>query len=771
MAINAPERASTQKESVPPPPIEQAIESTMSKLSTWNLPIFKKNEEITQLMRAHDQVIIEGETGSGKSTVVPILALQLAQEQNPNRLARVAVTEPRKITTQGSYKTFYPTMRERVGYRHGDSNRTSNESQLEFIVERSLLNTIVKKGDPLLMHYDTVVIDEVHEGTVDSHILLGLLKQIQKKREGTDHPLKIVVTSATLDREKLINYLNSSADPEKPSVGHISVEGKMHPVEEHFSDSSIDERDMPAAAARKAIEIYEKGEEAGDMLVFMPGAAEINKTIDALRKLQQEKGISDDEIEFISLRSGEDSAESMEKALSDSPKRRIFVATNLAETGVTIKSAKVVIDSGLMRGNEYDAETGLEGLRTSKATKSNLRQRKGRVGRVSPGHVHYLFTKADYDSRHDHREAEILRTDLSRQVLLMKALGIEDIEGFDFIDHPGAHKIKLAINSLRNLGALDDSGNLTEIGQQMTEIDTDPRFARMLIEARKLGIEEDVALVIGMISNARLDITAKGYQINDAIFEKYVDPSSDIATRLRIWNEYIKNNGSEVERKAWESRTKFKTYGFYQAATVRNELLRNKKLKDSEVSLSDENLGKINACLLAGFSDNIVYKENGIYRTVSGATGVKFDTHSVLGRRQPEAFVSGNIRRTTKGEVIAGFNFEVYKSDIADIIAKKKTTATPESLGTATTESEKKIEELKQEVQQLEKEGAQVHSEELKQTATQQTLHSEATSSNHGNEEKKNGIREKVKELYRKFQDFLRKLRILEPQKSGSGGH
>lgn len=667
MTVAMQERPRTERRVRETIPIDTAIADTMAMLGRKGLPVFNKREEVARLLTVNGQGIFEGGTGSGKSTMIPEIALMVVESQAHGQ--KVVVTQPRRAAAESLYNYLEPTMGECVGLRHKERNTVTNNTQLEFVVERSLLNEIVRGGDPLLNKYAVVIIDEMHEGTADASILLALLKKIQRDRKETTNPLKIVITSATLDKDKIIEYLKDD-DTRKPlTLGQMKVEGIMFDVHEHYEKEAVDIRDVEKVAAQRAFEVYRRGDqEPGDMLIFMPGAREIQRTIDALEELKTRYGISDEDIEFVSLTGGDESAESVRKMYEESTKRRIFIATNVAETSITIPSVRVVIDSGLMRINVYDAETGVSGLETQRATKSNSIQRKGRAGRVSEGNVHFLFTKEDFNSRKEFLPPEILRTDLVTQVLLLKELGIKDIPSFDFLDHPGAEKINQAINTLNSLGALNPDGSLSEIGRQMTAINLEPRFARMMVEAEKFGCREAVALVIGMIQNARYDLFSnKEYRITDRAFSRNVVPGSDILTRLNIWNEYVAHNSSKSEREKWEKDTGFKAVGFYRASATKQEILGDRKLRDTPIDLSPENVAKIYKTIAVGFIDNIIVNKNGRYQTLSGTSGVQIDSNSVLYGSSPATFISCSRRRLPRGEIIAGLNFEMSFEDIKKI--------------------------------------------------------------------------------------------------------
>lgn len=672
--------------------INTAIRDTLAVLGRNELPVFQRKDEISEMIRSNDLVIIEAETGSGKSTVTPILALLELQKRKPG--GRVIVTQPRRVAAESLDNYLMQTMGERIGFRHGGRRVITDNTQLEFAIERSLLNDMVRNNDFLLLKYDTVILDEVHERKVDLDILMPLLKKAQAKRKEMGKPLKIILTSATMDRERMLEYFIGAA--------HVEIPGKMFEVTEHFESESIDIRDVMARAAKKASDIHARGnEEPGDMLIFMPGQAEIEKTI---AELEKQKNLTDDGVEFVTLIGGAESAESTKRILEKSEKRRIFVATNVAETSITIPSVRIVIDSGLMRMNVFNPETGINGLQTLEHTKSNAKQRKGRGGRTAAGNVHYLYTKEDLEKRLPYLPAEILRTDLVAQVLLMKQIGIEDIPNFDFLDHPGMGKINQAIDTLNKLGALNPDGTLSEIGIQMTEYNAEPRFARMLVEAKKLGCLDAVSILVGMLQNTKYDVFSINRKIEPNMtipqkYAKFIVPGSDILTRLNVWNQYLQHNYSKTERKKWEEENGLRTYAFYVAGNARKDIFRKnedkRKIKDEPIDIGPENSVKISQCLAVGLLDNITLRKNGEYQTISGTRGVQIDKWtSVLSGTSWEAFIAGSLRRTERGGIFAGFNFEITLDTIKKLMPNfgedQKTEAKPEvKKATAQTETEK----------------------------------------------------------------------------------
>jgi HrpA-like RNA helicase len=610
-----------------------------------NLPILDKSNEIKSMFRTSDRILLEAETGSGKSTVAPVLLLEELLTVNPN--AHIVVTQPRQIAVEDLTKHVGGKIGERyVGFHHGDGRHLTADTRITYTVEKSLLNELMK--DPILSKYDAVVLDEIHERSVDMDILIPLLKHTQETRSASGKPLKIVLTSATVDREKILAYFNDAE--------HIQVPGKIFPVKEEFSTFPIDQRELMNAAAARVEKIIREGQEEGDILIFMPGREEISKTIDLIK--QQ---ITDPEIDVIPLLGGKDRTSAYKEPTG---KRKIIVSSSVAETSITIDTVRIVIDSGLQRTNIYDKETGMTDLRTLEHTQSNAKQRKGRAGRTAPGKIYYLFTEEQYEKREPYLPAEILRTNLASQVLQMKAMGINDIYNFDFLEHPGKEAIDMAIDSLWKLGALDGNGNLTENGKKMMEYETDPHFARMLVEAEKRGCLDAVSLIVGLMSNGRRIFDQnflKGKKFEEA-YRRFIVSNSDFLTLLNIWNEYVDNNSSKTARETWSTQNGINTYTLYNAANERKDLLHERRINNEKIELSPDAQSAIALCLISGLSDSYMVRgSDGYYKLNNGKkTGIEIGNNSVLKAIKPPTIISGAIRTVERlKRTFADFNMSV----------------------------------------------------------------------------------------------------------------
>lgn len=664
---------------VPVKTVDQAVADMMHIFEPKAFPVYEKRDEVSGVIHNNDRIVIEANTGSGKSTVMPTIALAEIEGRIPG--GKVVVTQPRRFAVKNLYtylhdgdtKLHKQGMGDVVGFRHGGGRRLGPRTQLVYTVEQSLLNDIA--DDRSLSEYGTVILDEVHERTANLDILMPLLMEAQDKRkeqiraavakgETPPEPLKLIMASGTINRAKMLEYFEGAV--------HEFVPGKNFEIEEFWETEKVEQDNLQAKAAEVAAQIHARGdEEPGDILIFMPGRWEIDKTIEALN---QQQNLVDDGVEFIRLMGGKDSDESMRKTNEVSDKRRIFIATNVAETSVTIGTVRVVIDSGLAKLNIFDPLTGLTTLETGEHTKANAIQRKGRVGRTATGTVHYLFRKEDLEARDDFLSPEILRKDILAQVLLLKKMGIDDIQGFKFMDHPGEKKINDAIKVLRDLGALDSDGKINDVGREMAGIETEPRFARMIVEARRLGVEDAVTLIVGMLQDPQHDVFDRSFKNNVRIREKYKDfiiDGSDILTRLNIWNKYLENRGTREQLERWEAENGLDVRSLNTAAKTRQDILEDRNFPDLPIDLSPEAQAKITQSIAVGLIDKMLTKFRDKYQTAHGVAQVKLNDYaSVLEGVHPDAMISAIIRRSKKGVVLAEMNFILTRQEFERLTEK-----------------------------------------------------------------------------------------------------
>ena len=491
------------------------------------LPIWKIHADILGTLQGGNRLVLVAPTGSGKTTQVPQMLLDagIAGEK------MIVVLQPRRVAAR-TVATRVAWEREsrlgaEVGYQIRFDDHTSVGTRICFVTEGILLRWL--QDDRTLSKIGAVVFDEFHERNLLSDVALALVKHLQQ----TQRPdLAMVVMSATLDAEPVAAYLDQCPI--------LISEGQSFPVEVGYL-SMPDQRPITVQAA-EAVERILQEEAPGDILVFMPGRGEINGTLDALRGLRTRERVA-----CIPLH-GELEPQEQDRAFAPNALRKVIVATNVAETSITIDGIRHVVDSGVARVARYDAERGIGTLLLEPISRASADQRKGRAGRTAPGTCHRLWTVFGHKDREERNTPEIQRSDLAEVVLLLHSLGIREAATFDWLDKPDPQAVVRAERLLTMLGALLDA-DLTPIGRQMLRLPMHPRYSRMLIEASQRGCVPDAALCAALVSGrdllARLDRDDAQTKAAREMFEESSD--SDFITLMRAY-DFAKANGFSFER-------------------------------------------------------------------------------------------------------------------------------------------------------------------------------------------------------------------------------
>ena len=511
-------------------------------MSPASLPIWEIHSPIVDALRAGNGLVLVAPTGSGKTTQVPQMLLDAGLAGDK----QIVVLQPRRVAARTvaarvAWERRCPLGAE-VGYQIRFDDQTSLGTRISYVTEGILLRWL--QEDHALSKVGIVLFDEFHERNLLSDVALALVKRLQQ----TERPdLKLAVMSATLDAQPVAEYL-AGATGETPVL--IS-EGQSFPVAVRYL-SQPDERPIPEQAA-DAVERIVNSAEPGDLLVFMPGMAEINATIAAARTLR-----TGERLALIPLH-GDLPPEQQDLAFAPNPLRKVVVATNVAETSITIDGIRHVVDSGLARVARYDAERGLGTLFVEPISRASAEQRKGRAGRTAPGTCHRLWTESGQLNRPERNTPEIQRSDLAEVVLLLHSLGIRHAAGFDWLDKPDIQAVERAERLLVTLGALRDAGeeaeanasasaDLTPIGRQMLKLPMHPRYSRMLVEAGKHGCVPAAALCAALVSGRdmlmRLGRDDKHIREARELFE--ASQESDFHTLLRAY-QFAKRNNFSVE--------------------------------------------------------------------------------------------------------------------------------------------------------------------------------------------------------------------------------
>ncbi len=463
------------------------------------LPIYDVEQALLDAVRAHGRLVVQAPTGSGKSTQIP----QMLARAGLLGDGQVVVLQPRRIAARMLARRVAEEMRvplgAEVGYQVRLESRVSSRTVIRFVTEGILLRQMVT--DPQLRGVSVVVFDEFHERHLYGDITLGRALQLQRS---TRPDLRIIVMSATLETERLKAYLQPCAE--------VVSQGRTHPVDVRHLEKPVDFEKTPPweVAAAMAERALADGVE-GDALVFMPGAYEIARTCEALR---HRLGARD--FEILPLH-GELAPAEQDRTVADSERRKIIVATNVAETSLTIPGVRLVVDAGLARIARFDPHRGIDTLLIEKISQASAEQRAGRAGRTAPGVCLRLWTEREHQHRPAAELPEIKRRDLAEVLLTLKAADIVDAVNFPWLEPPDPRALARAELLLRDLGALDPAnGAITEVGRRMLAFPAHPRYARMLVEAGRLGCVPDVALIAALTQGRSILLRSTGREMDEA---------------------------------------------------------------------------------------------------------------------------------------------------------------------------------------------------------------------------------------------------------------
>lgn len=492
-----------------------------------SLPVHARRENIKNAIANNQVVIVCGETGSGKTTQLPKICLELGRgvggligHTQPRRLAARSVAE-RIAEELGS------TIGGIVGYKVRFNDHTAADSYIKLMTDGILLAET--QTDRYLTAYDTIIIDEAHERSLNIDFLLGYLKQLLPRRPD----LKVIITSATIDAERFSHHFAANGKP----APVLEVSGRTYPVEIRYrplTDANEDEAEinLPDAVVDAADELAREGK--GDILVFLPGEREIRETAEALRKSPLRR---DDEI--LPLFARLSAAEQHKIFHPNGSKRRIVLATNVAETSLTVPGIKFVIDTGLARIKRYSARAKVEQLHVEKIAQSAAKQRAGRSGRVSAGICIRLYAEDDFNSRPAFTDPEIVRSNLAAVILRMATLKLGNVAEFPFIEAPDSRYINDGFQVLQELGAVDERNELTPLGKQMARLPVDPKIARMLLAAQRHDCVAEMLVIVSALSIQ--DPRERPLEARDAAqkaHERFHDKQSDFLVYLNIWDSF-----------------------------------------------------------------------------------------------------------------------------------------------------------------------------------------------------------------------------------------
>ena len=492
------------------------------------LPVAQRADEIAAAIRGHPVVVVSGETGSGKTTQLPKICLALGRGER----GQIAHTQPRRIAARSVAariaQELGTSLGEAVGYKVRFSDHTRREAYIKLMTDGILLAET--QGDRDLLRYDTIIVDEAHERSLNIDFLLGYLKQLLGRRPD----LKLIITSATIDAERFAQHF---AGPQGPAPV-IAVSGRMYPIELRYrplrtaGEEADDEEELEEAVATAAEDLWREG--PGDILVFLPGEREIRETGDVLRRALARRPYAQ-AIEILPLYARL-TVEAQQRVFAPSRGRRIVLATNVAETSLTVPGIRYVIDAGLARVKRYSLRNKTTLLQIEKISQASANQRAGRCGRVSDGICVRLYDEEDFAARPAHTDPEILRSSLASVILRMAALGLGDVAAFPFVDRPSPRAIADGYQLLQELDAFDAQRQLTERGRELARLPLDPRIGRIVQAARDNGcLAEALVIAAALAVPDPRERPLERAQAADQAHLQFRDERSDFLSLLVLW--------------------------------------------------------------------------------------------------------------------------------------------------------------------------------------------------------------------------------------------
>ena len=597
-----------------------------------SLPVYVQRDKILAELEKNQVIVVESPTGSGKTTQLPIIMLEAGYGDS----GVIGVTQPRRIATVSVSEFIGNHLEARdrniVAYKMRFEDTTDIYTKIKIMTDGILLQEL--KADKLLSKYSVIMIDEAHERSLNIDFILGLLKSILEVRQD----LKVIISSATINGEIFSEYFDGAPIVHiETRVFPIQTIYVNLPTENHFENMLHKIGDIVSNEVRK--------KERGDILIFLPGEYAIKECVTLLQSSRIARKL------FIIPLYGRLSREEQERVFLKTPsgKIKVVVATNIAETSITIDGIKTVIDPGLAKINFYSPRTFTESLIESPVSRASSNQRKGRSGRTGPGTCYRLFSKRDFDSRNLYTLEEIFRTDLSEVVLLMSELGITDFNSFDFISTPGKHGIMGAIETLRLLGAINMENTLTEAGKMMVKFPLLPRHSRMIVEAimRYPDVLEEVLVVSAFLSSHSPFLLPQGEEIEARNAQHHFrDPSGDFISNLKLFRTYSKIKETEKKKKFCDD--------YYLDSRTMNMIVNIKEqlgsiVSDMGIPMTSGGSQKDLLCSISAGLIQFVCVRSGrsAYKSLT-AGQIHIHPGSVMFRESPEYIVAGEIVKTSR---------------------------------------------------------------------------------------------------------------------------
>jgi ATP-dependent helicase HrpA len=601
------------------------------------LPVSQRRDEIAEAIRDHQVVVVAGETGSGKTTQLPKICLELGRgvrgmigHTQPRRLAARTVAE-RVAAELGT------PLGQTVGYQVRFTDRVGPATQVKLMTDGILLAELER--DRSLRRYDTIIIDEAHERSLNVDFLLGYLVRLLPRRPD----LKLVITSATIDPERFSRHFGGAPV--------VEVSGRTYPVEVRYrplGEDPGDDRDQTQGILDAVDELCREG--PGDILVFLSGEREIRDTAEALRghRFPHSPGGVDVLPLYARL-----AAADQHRVFQAHTGRRVVLATNVAETSLTVPGIRFVVDPGTARISRYSHRSKVQRLPIEPVSQASADQRKGRCGRTADGICIRLYSSEDFAGRPEFTEPEILRTNLASVILQMTSLRLGDMAAFPFIDPPDRRSVKDGVDLLGELGALD-GGRLTPVGRKLAQVPTDPRLARMLLEAGRLGCAREVLVIVAALSiQDPRERPADRQEAADERHRRFADKGSDFLTWLNLWR-YLHERQAELSSNQFRKLCKAELLNFLRVREwqdLHGQL--RAAARDLGIRLNpaeaEPDADRVHTALLAGLLSHIGLKQ-GDTREYLGARGTRFAIFpgSALARKPPQWVMAAELVETSR---------------------------------------------------------------------------------------------------------------------------
>ncbi|WP_298666157.1 ATP-dependent RNA helicase HrpA, partial [uncultured Haemophilus sp.] len=626
-----------------------------------SLPVSQRKAEIQKLLSEHQVIVVAGETGSGKTTQLPKMCLELGF----GNLGMIGHTQPRRIAARSVAARIAEELETElgglVGYKVRFNDQISDDTQIKLMTDGILLAEI--QNDRFLNQYSCLIIDEAHERSLNNDFILGYLKQLLPRRRD----LKLIITSATIDVERFSKHFNNAPI--------IEVSGRTYPVEVRYRPVvEEDDQDQLQGILNAVDELQAEGR--GDILIFMNGEREIRDTAEALQK----QNLKHTEILPLFARL---SAQEQNKIFHPSGLNRIVLATNVAETSLTVPGIKYVIDPGTARISRYSYRTKVQRLPIEPISQASANQRKGRCGRVSEGICIRLYSEEDFNSRPEFTDPEILRTNLASVILQMTALGLDDIEAFPFVDAPDKRHIQDGIKLLEELGAFElvrtktgEKRQLTAVGRQLAQLPVDPRLAKMLLNAVSQGALHEVMIIVAALSiQDPRERPQEKQQASDEKHRRFADKKSDFLAFLNLWR-YLQEQQKELSKNQFRRQCQ-KDFLNYLRIREWQDIYHQIRLTVREMGLpinsEKAEYQQIHTALLSGLLSHIGLKEAEKQQYL-GARNAHFAIfpNSVLFKKQPKWVMAAELVETSKlwGRMVAEIEPE-WIEPLAEHLIKK----------------------------------------------------------------------------------------------------